>query len=119
MSEQSKNQASPNAQHNEQDLISLIKKLQEHLVILERKIDALSNASKPPRESRGDDRYFKEKRFSKPFRPFKHSHQHKKDFRPHSREEDSSGEQGFKKHHGDDKRGFGPKKKKFFFKKSF
>ena len=34
MSEQSKNQASPNAQHNEQDLISLIKKLQEHLVIL-------------------------------------------------------------------------------------
>ena len=113
MNEQFKNNVPGSPQH-EPDLAALIKKVQEHLVILERKIDSL--ISKPQEERRS----FKERRFSKPFRSFKHSHHGKGEYNNSSRGEKFSSGQNFKKHDSEDnKGGFGEKKKPFFFKKKY
>ena len=114
MNEQFKNNISPGSPQNEPDLVALIKKLQDHLVILERKIDSLINR---PQEER---RPFQEKRFSKPFRSFKHSHHGKGEYNNPARGEKFSSGPNFKKHNSEDnKGGFGEKKKPFFFKKKY
>ena len=113
MNEQFKNNVSPGSRQNEPDLVALIKKLQEHLVILERKIDSLINK---PQEDR---RSFQEKRFSKPFRSFKDSHYGKGEYNKHSREKKFSPKPNFKRDHAEDNKGFGEKKKPFFFKKKY
>ena len=114
MSEQFKNNASSGPQLSEPDLVALVKKLQDHLVILERKIDSLINKQQEQR------RPFQEQRFSKPFRPpFRGSHQGKGEYNSHSRENKFAPGQNFKKHHSDESRGYGEKKKPYFFKKKY
>ena len=114
MSEQFNNEASSGSQSNEPDVVALIKKLQEHLVILERKIDSLIHKSQEQRQS------FQEKRFSKPFRSsFKSSHYGKGEYNNPSRDGRFSSGQNFKKHHADGHKGFGEKKKPYFFKKKY
>ena len=123
MNQQSQNNDSPVSQHHEPDLVVLVKKLQEHLFILERKIDSLINK---PQENR---RPLEEKRFSKPFRPH-NSHYGKGEYKKHShsnshsysKDEKFSSKPGFKRdrdHGSDDNRGYGEKKKPFFFKKKY
>ena len=110
MSEQFKNNVS---QPNEPDLVALIKKLQEHLFILERKIDSLIHK---PQEER---RFSQERRFSKPFRSHK-SHQYGKgEYSHHAREDKFSPRPNFKREHTEDNKGFGEKKKPYFFKKKY
>ena len=75
----------------EQDVVALIKKMQQQLVFLEKKIDILISQSKA--------RPFSEKHFSKPFRSFGNPH-HRPD-----REHDNASV----------KRGFGQKKKPFYY----
>lgn len=110
MNEQSKQGESPASRQGEPDVIALIRKMQEHLVILERKIDSLIN--KP------QDRPFKEKHFSKPpFRPFNPSRRHDKEEYGRGPRRGSHDERPpFKKHRDEDNRGYGPKKP-FFSKR--
>lgn len=90
----------------EQDVVALIKKMQQQLVFLEKKIDILINQSL--------GRPFRQKPFSKSFRSFGHAH------RRSDREHDNtSGEKSFdrgrhfEKRHGEENRGFGHKKKAY------
>ena len=104
MSEQSRfNEATPPAPP-EQDMVSLVRKIQQQLVFLEKKIDILISQS--------SGRPFGEKHFSKPFRssgrPFHHSD------RAHvsaSGEKSFGRERHFKKRNGEENRGFDRKKK--------
>ena len=90
----------------EQEVVVLIKKIQQQLVFLEKKIDILIRQSQT--------RPFSEKHFSKPFRPF--GHPHPRSDREHA---NTSGEKSFdrgrhfEKRHGEENRGFGHKKKAY------
>ncbi len=114
-------QASP-----EQDLVALIKKMQQQLIFLEKKIDILI--------SQFQERPFEKRHFSKPFRPAEKSFDHGRRFEKRPGEEnrgfgykkksynnprgsDFGQEQRFEKRHGDENRGFGQKKRPFFHKR--
>jgi hypothetical protein len=144
MSEQIKGDNSSASQQAETDVLILIKKMQQQLVSLEKKIDALIGQSQ--------EKPFREKSFSKPFRsfdrPYRPSHHYDKrgqgdgprerSFRPgyHSegrpgeerrefrgprkeydgeRERSSGADHSFKKFGG--KKSFDPRKKPFFHKR--
>jgi hypothetical protein len=127
----------------EQDVVALIKRLQQQITFLEKKIDLLLNQSQA--------RPSHEKPFSKPFRSFDPSHRRpgpggdyhnasgKKSFdrgrpfekragegregfgykkKPYEYPKDSDSGQGhhFEKRHGGEKKSFDPKKKPFYFK---
>lgn len=126
----------------EQDILALIRKMQQQLVFLEKKIDILVNQSQA--------RPFREKHFSKPFRSFDRPHRHsdrayvnapgeknidrgrhferrdseenrgfdhkKKDY-DNSRESDFSKGQHFQKQHDGEKRGFYQKKNPFSYRR--
>jgi len=113
------------------DVITLIKKMQEQLNALERKIDAL--ISRPQERSYGQDRPFNKGKFSRPFKPHGSSSYRGRDTQSRSYEEQergehfsSSKERSSDQAHpfakfitGASKRGFSPKfnpKKKFFNK---
>jgi hypothetical protein len=90
----------------EMDVVALIKRMQQQLVFLEKKIDLLIKQT-----SQGP---LGEERFSKPHRPFGRPH------RPFGREHgDASGERGagggrrFEKHHRKGGQGFDYKKKHY------
>ena len=101
------------------DVVFLIKRMQQQLDFLEKKIDTLINQSQ--------GKVFREKRFSKPYRSFEHSHrqgkggydQHReRDFsqgRPSARPGSSFSRDG-EKREDNQSRGFGQKKKPFFHK---
>ena len=91
----------------EPDVITLIKKMQQQLVFLEKKIDVLIGQSpgKP----------FHDRRFSKPFRRFGHSNWHgKKERDNNSGERNFSQGNHFDKRQGGENRGFVQEKKPFF-----
>ena len=133
-------------QQTEPDVLVLIKKMQQQLASLEKKMDILISQSQ--------EKPFREKPFSKPFqsfdRPYRPGHSHGKrdqgedprarSFRsgPHSekrpgdenrgfggpqrshgddQKNSSSQDRHFNKKYGDKKRGFDPKKKSFFHKR--
>jgi len=90
----------------EQDAVVLIKKMQQQLISLEKKIDILVNRSlgKP----------FSEKHFSKPFRSF--SQHHRSSDREHGNtfgEKSFDRGRHFEKRHGEENRGFGHKNKAY------
>ncbi len=106
MSEQSRhNEVLPPAPA-EQDMLVLIRKMQQQLVILEKKIDILINQSL--------GRPFSEKRFSKPFRPFGRPDRHS-----NRAQVNASGEKSFdrgrhfEKRHSEENRGFDHRKKAY------
>lgn len=103
------------------DVVSLIKKMQQQLEYLEKKIDTLI-ARSHERPS------FKEKSFSKPYRSFGNSGRHerhdrydrndrreKREYTPRPRED--SFDQGSQRRDSGPSRGFNPKKKPFFLKR--
>ena len=93
--------------HPEPDVIDLIKKIQQQLVFLEKKIDTLINQSLP--------RSFEAKRFSKPLRPFGHSSYHDKGRQGSApRERSFSRGSRFDKPQADGNQRFGQEKKPFF-----
>jgi hypothetical protein len=142
MSEQSEENDFLPATEARQDVAALIKKMQEQLASLEKKIDILINQSQA--------RPFGEKHFAKPFRSFGHPrrrfakeqdnfsgekrsypgrHFEKRDGREnrefdrkkkaydHSPESDFGQKRHFKKSYRGEKRGFDQKKKPFFYKR--
>lgn len=105
-------------QSSEADVFALLKKMQQQLVYLEKKIDTLINQShEKPNQGKGyQDRPYREKRFPKPAyssgRPQRSGY-----YRGDREQEEGSGEGGFRSGHSykkrrqDDDRGFrGPKR---------
>lgn len=123
MTEQSKNNDLLPSASAEQDVVALIKKMQQQLAFLEKKIDLLISQSQARPFSR-------EKNFSRPFRSFDRERHfekrhgegdrgfgYKKKSYDHSRGSDVGPERHFEKRHGDESRGFDQKKKPFFHKR--
>ena len=117
MSEQSRyDEALPPAPA-EQDMPALIRKMQQQLVFLEKKIDILINQSQA--------RPFSENKFSKPFRSSGRPHGHfdrthvkasgEKSFDRNSQKSDFDQRRHYKKRYDGEKRGFDQKKKPFSY----
>jgi len=116
MNEHFEQNSSSESQQAEPDLLTLVKKIQQHLVYLEKKIDTLIGQS--------SDRPAKGRHFSKPFRPFnnnrsRHHGEGNRDDRP--RERSFGHDRPFNRDRGDRPRGgdshgsgFGADKKPFF-----
>jgi hypothetical protein len=102
------------------DVASLLKRMQQQLLSLERKIDTLISQSQE-RPSGGNvfpDRPFRKRPFSKPFRSFDRPQRHGKGEHGHSAGERDSAKGHFYEHRPHDKsRGPSPKKKSFSFKR--
>ncbi|MFA5038636.1 MAG: hypothetical protein WC732_03040 [Candidatus Omnitrophota bacterium] len=106
MEEESKQENSPGSPHGEPDVAALIRKIQQQLTFLEKKIDILINQSQaePSRE----------KYFSKPYRPFDRPARHgKAEGREGYRERGPGQGRNYEKPQGGENRGFGYKKKSY------
>jgi hypothetical protein len=102
------------------DVVSLLKRMQQQLLFLERKIDLLINQSqeRPSGEKASQDKPFRKRPFSKPFRSFDHPQRQGKGERgPSSRERDSAQGPYYERRPHDKNRGPNPKKKPFSFKR--
>jgi hypothetical protein len=102
------------------DVVSLLKKIQQQVNFLERKIDLLISQSqeRPPREKLSQDRPFQKRPFSKPFRSYDHPQRHGKGEYGHSSgERDSAQGRFYERRPPKNSRGPNPKKKPFFFKR--
>jgi len=102
------------------DVVSLLKKMQQQLLFLERKIDLLVSQSQPrPSGDRpSTDRPFRKRPFSKPFRSFDNpQRQGKGDYGHSSRERDSSPGHFYDRRPHDKNRGPNPRKKPSFIKR--
>jgi hypothetical protein len=97
------------------DLVSLLKRMQQQLLILEKKVDLLISRSQ---EKPSHDRPFGKRPFSKPFRSFDHSQRHSKGEREHNpRERDSAPGHFYERRPKEKSRGSIPRKKPFGFKR--
>ena len=110
MSEQFQRNDSIPAAPAEQDVVAVIKKIQQQLVSLEKKIDILINQS--------SGRPSGERHFSKPFRSFDRPHRSFDGGHGNTSGGRSfDGERHFEKRHGGENRGFDPTKKPFYHKR--
>ena len=100
--------ASSAPQQVDLDVLSILRRMQQQLGFLEKKIDTLikQSSEKPS---------FRDKLFSKPFRPggFAHSHRRDESGQGSPREGNFSGERPFSRE-GNQGGGFGQRKKQFF-----
>jgi hypothetical protein len=107
------------------DIVPLLKRMQQQLSSLEKKIDTLINQSqeKPFREKSFPNRPFRGRSFSKPLRSFDQSQRNGKGEREYgprehgSRERDAAQGRFYERRQRDKNRGSDPKKKPFFFKR--
>jgi len=102
------------------DVVSLLKRMQQQLLSLERKMDLLISQSKerPSGGKPSPDRPFRKRPFSKPFRSFDHSQRHGKGEQGQSTRDRDSTQGHFYEHRpGEKSRSTGPKKKPFAFKR--
>jgi hypothetical protein len=120
MTEQFKQDSPSVPTQAEPNVVALIKKMQQQLAFLEKKIDILIN------QSQGAP--FREKRFSKPYRSFDRPQHHAREGygerprdggfdRGRSRERDFGEGRHFEKRQDNESRGFVHKKKPFFQKR--
>ena len=119
MDEHVKQDDIPIAQQGEPDVLTLVKKIQQQLIFLEKKIDTLINSqSQPSQRPPFRERNFSKPPFSKPFRSFgrsEHRGNSQRDDRPPREGNFSEGRPQFDRSQGGESRGFsGPKKKPFF-----
>ena len=120
MKEESSNNPSAVPDESNTDVVSLLKRMQQQLLFLERKIDLLISQSKerPSGEKASPDRPFRKRSFSKPFRSFDHPQRHGKGEHGHSPRERDTAQGHFYEHRPHKKgRGPGPGKKPFSFKR--
>ena len=101
------------------DVVSLLKRMQQQLAFLERKIDLLITQSQErPSGGKSPDRPFRKRPFSKPVRSFDHPQRHGQGEYGHSpRERDSAQGHFYERHLREKSRGANPKKKSFSFKR--
>jgi hypothetical protein len=107
-------------ERSDTDLVSLLNKMQQQLLFLEKKIDLLISQSqeRPSGEKTSQDRPFRKRPFSKPFRSFDQPQRHGKGEHGHSpRERDSAQGHFYERRPGEKKRSTSPKKKPFSFKR--
>jgi hypothetical protein len=102
------------------DVASLLKRIQQQLHSLERKIDLLTSQSqeRPYRDKTSPERPFQKKHFSKPFRSFDHPQRYgNREYGRSSKEKDSAPEHFYERRQHEKSRGPSSKKKPFFFKR--
>ena len=102
------------------DVVSLLMRMQQKLLFLERKIDLLISQSqeKPSGEKASPDGPFRKRSFSKPFRSFEHPQRHGKGEHGHSpRERDSAQGHFYERRPREKSRGPSSRKKPFSFKR--
>jgi hypothetical protein len=119
MKEESSNNPSAVPDESNTDVVSLLKRMQQHLLMLERKIDLLISQSqeKPSGQRTSPDRPFRKRPFSKPFRSFDYPRRHGKGEDGHSPRDTDSAPGHFYEHRPHEKsRGRNPKKKAFSYK---
>lgn len=110
MSEQSGHEALGVSRQADPDVMALLKKIQQQLSFLEKKIDALIGSSQ--------ERPFRERHFSKPYRSFGDSQHHGKRERSHGPGERNFGPgHPFEKRHDEEAGGFNRKKRPFFHRR--
>jgi hypothetical protein len=112
----------PSAVPDESDtnIVSLLKRMQQQLLFLEKKIDLLIGRSQegPSGGKTSPDRFFRKKPFSKPFRSFDQPQRRGKGEYGHNpRERDSAPGHFYEQRPGEKRRGTSPKKKPFSFKR--
>ncbi|HBR15062.1 MAG TPA: hypothetical protein DD723_05920 [Candidatus Omnitrophica bacterium] len=106
MNQQSQHNDSSSSAPAEQDVVVLIKRIQQQLIFLEKKIDVLINQSQA--------RSFSEKTFSKPFRSSGSPHRRPdRNYDNASREKSFDRGRHFEKRQGEEKQGFGYKRKAY------
>ncbi|MFC1709369.1 hypothetical protein ACFL2J_04860 [Candidatus Omnitrophota bacterium] len=106
MNEDSKNEDFPVPEQEEQSVLALVKRLQQQIINLEKKVDTL--LTRPAQRTNGG------KDFSRPYRPFGHSQrQGKPRYGDRSRERDSSAGR-FDRQQGGGGRGSGQREKPFY-----
>ncbi len=94
----------------DQDVLALVKRVQQQISFLEKKIDVLIGQLQ--------ERPFQGKPFSRPSRPFGHAPYHGKgEHRESSGERDFNRPRHFEKRHEDENKGFDRKKKPFYYRK--
>jgi hypothetical protein len=101
----------------EADLFSLLKKMQQQLTYLEKKLDVLIHQSqpKPFGERNSSSRPFRKGPYSKPVRSFDRPRPHSREGREDNpRERDSAPRRFYDRYSPDKKRGANPKKKPYF-----
>jgi hypothetical protein len=112
----------PSAEPDEStDVVSLLKRIQQQVVFLERKIDMLISQSqeRPSGNSTSPDRPFRKRPFSKPFRSFDHPQRNgKREYGDRPKERDSGPGHFYDRRPGNKSRGPSiHKKKPFAFKR--
>jgi hypothetical protein len=120
MNEESSINPSAVPDESDADVVSLLKRMQQQLLSLERKIDLFISQSqeRPSGGKAFPDRPFRKRPFSKPFRSFDHSQRQGKGEREHSPRERGSAQGHFYEHRpGEKSRGPSSKKKSFSFKR--
>ncbi len=120
MKEQSSIDPSAVPEESDNDIASLLGKMQQQLVFLERKIDMLISQSKerPSGERTSPGRSFRKGSFSKPFRSFDHPQRHGQGEYGHGpRERGPAPGHFYDRRPGGKSRGPNPKKKSFSFKR--
>ena len=120
MNEESNIDPSAVSNQSDTDIVSLLKRMQQQLLSLDRKIDILINQSKekPFWERPSSDRSFRKRPFSKPLRLFDHSQRRGKGEHEHNpRERDSAQGHYHERRPRQNHRGSNPKKKPFSFKR--
>jgi hypothetical protein len=123
MSEQLKNNGPLSPGPDEQDVVALIKKMQQQLVFLEKKIDVLigQSSGRPSSENHFSKPF---RSFGRPNRPFDRAHgdasgekkfDHKKKVYGDSRESHFGQDRHFARRNDGQKAGFDPRKKSFLY----
>jgi len=118
MKEESSINPSAAPDETDTDVVSLLKRMQQQLLLLERKIDLLiSNSRERSSGETSTDRPFRKRPFSKPFRSFDHPQRHGKGEHAHSPRERDSVQGHFYEHRPHEKnRSSSPRKRPFSFK---
>jgi hypothetical protein len=119
MKEESSINPSPVPDDTDTDVVSLLKKMQQQLLFLEKKLDLLISSSRGrPLGEASADRPFRKKTFSKPFRSFDHPQHRSKGEHAHNPRERDSAQGHFYEHRPHEKkRGPGPRKRPLSFKR--
>jgi len=120
MKEESSINPSAVPDESDTDVVSLIKRMQQQLLFLEKKIDLLISQSRgrPSGGKPSSDRPFRERQFPKQFRPFDHPQRHgKREFGDSPKERDSAQGHFYEHRPGGKSRGPSPRKKPFPFKR--
>jgi hypothetical protein len=120
MKKESSIKLSEEPDESDPDIASLLGRMQQHLLALERKIDLLIGQSqeRPHGGKASPDRPFRKRPFSKPFRSFdRPKRQGKGEYRHGPKERDSDQGHFNERRPHEKSRGSNPRKKPFFFKR--